>query len=136
MYNENDITKIQNIVNGEIVELPPFTDGNCFVARLKKPSILGLAAKGYIPNLLLPVAESLFNGRVSENIKDSSRFKETAELFHIIAENALVEPSMQELEENGVVLTDLQYLAIFNYTQLGVKALKSFRTDEENNGDN
>ncbi len=121
---------LSRIAQGELVALPPFLEGQPFVARLKKPSLLGLAAKGVIPNPLLSVAASLFNGKLAQAQPAQTggeAFKETADMFHIIAENALAQPTMAELEAQGIGLTDMQYLAIFNYTQLGVKGLSSFR---------
>ena len=44
-----------------------------------------------------------------------------------IARAALVKPSFDELEEAGIELTDEQLVAIFQFTQLGVKALDRFR---------
>ena len=125
----NELLKVEQ---GEVVELPPFLEGKPFVARLRKPSLLGLAAKGIIPNPLLAVAEGLFNGRILEKgpSGEDSRFKETAEMFQVIAENSLLEPTVAELAARNIELTDMQYLAIFNYTQLGVTALSGFRSVE------
>ena len=39
----------------------------------------------------------------------------------------MVSPSFDELEAAGVALTDEQLIAIFQFTQLGAKALDRFR---------
>ncbi|MGU9540080.1 esterase, partial [Clostridium tepidum] len=51
----------------------------------------------------------------------------------IMAENTLVEPSIQHLEEVGLELTHGQRVALFNYTQRGVQELESFREEPEEN---
>ena len=130
-------TELADIEQGEVVDLPPFLEGKPFVARLRKPSLLGLASKGAIPNPLLPVAEGLFNGHLTDqgHAGRESRFQETAKMFKVIAEHALIEPSYAALEARGIDLTDMQFLAIFNYTQLGVSALAGFREVEANHAD-
>ena len=47
----------------------------------------------------------------------------------IIATAALIQPSMEEIKSVGLELSDDQMMAIFNYTQAGVKALESFRQE-------
>ena len=44
----------------------------------------------------------------------------------------MIEPSLQQIKDSGVELTDEQYMAIFNYTQKGIEALKPFRGKQEN----
>lgn len=122
-----DSGAVARMSRGEVVELPAFLNGEPFVARLRSASLIGLAAAGVIPNPLISVAEGLFSGRISEVGRGSGHFKETAEMFHIVAKNALAEPTLDELADKGVMLTDMQYLAIFNYTQMGAKALAGFR---------
>ena len=40
---------------------------------------------------------------------------------------SLEEPSFDDIKEAGLELTDEQMMAIFSYSQEGVKALESFR---------
>lgn len=117
------VNELKGGCEGEIVELSPFTSGAEFFAKLRRPSILQLAILGVIPNPLLGAAEQLFTG----GIKGKMEFKEMAELLLLVAKEALAEPSYNELEKNGIGLTDLQLIEIFNYTQSGVKALSEFR---------
>ncbi len=134
--NITSIEELKVISQGEIVELPSFTGDKPFVARLKRPSLLSLAETGVIPNPLLAVAENLFNGKMSEQKNNASNLKDVAQVFSIVAENALVEPTMQDIEGVGLQLTDVQLLTIFNYTQMGVKALSSFRSVKADSTDN
>ena len=45
----------------------------------------------------------------------------------IMAENCLIEPTMEDIRNAGVELTDIQLTAIFNYSQRGAKVLEQFR---------
>ena len=55
---------------------------------------------------------------------------ESYDVLHSLAEAAMVEPTMADLEDAGVTLTDDQLIAIFNYTQNGINALTSFREEQ------
>ena len=92
--------------------------------------MLGLVANGDIPNPLLNVAYILFNG--VKTTKDVINMKEQKELLTIMAKAAMVDPTYDDLEKIGLELTDAQLLEIYNYTQIGIKALTSFRTKQKN----
>lgn len=117
--------------SGTLVELPEFAEGQPFVAKLKRPSLLAMIKGGKIPNQLLDTANSLFSGEDKQNSKSKktseARLKEMFDVFDLICEAAFVEPSYSDLKNAGIELTDEQYIFIFNYTQNGVKALSSFR---------
>ena len=115
-----EITKVDNIVAGEIVELPPFYDGTPFNARLRRPSLLSLCAKGVIPNELLKEAQDIYKGKDLEE----GRIKEYGDVLIKVAEVALIEPKYSEIAD---YITDLQLVVIYNYTQTGVSILKPFR---------
>lgn len=126
------ISELKKMANGEIVELPGFTDGTTFVARLKRPSMLALAKSGKIPNNLLGAANKLFIGvgnvlNSSNNKNNEDALSELFDIIEVICEECFVEPSYKELKDNGIELTDQQKLAIFTYTQRGVKSLENFR---------
>lgn len=133
MENELKVTKIEDLIkikDGELVELPNFSNDVPFVARLKRPSMLGMIKTGRIPNDLLDEANGLFtNGAVKtiNNSIDREVMVKMFELFEVICEEALVEPSYKDLKDAGISLTDEQQIAIFSYTQSGVKALEPFR---------
>lgn len=119
---------LKKIAEGQEVELLGWRE-EPFVCKLKRPSMLGLVANGEIPNPLLNAAYILFNG--AKTTKDVINMKEQKELLTIMAKAAMVEPTYAELEEIGLELTDTQLLEIYNYTQIGVKALTSFRTKQQ-----
>lgn len=120
---------LQTYTNGSIVKLPDFAEGQPLVARLKRPSMLALAAHGQIPNSLLTTASQMFTGDVNQQvgINDSNVLKDMYDICHTMAQATLVEPTLAEIEGAGLELTDEQLMAIFNYTQAGIKALENFR---------
>lgn len=125
------VEQIATYKNGTIVELPPFGEGQPFVARMIRPSMLGLIKSGKIPNSLLNQATSLFaNGAGALNAtgKNAASADELFEVIDVIVDAALLEPTIADIRSVGMDLSDDQLMAIFSYTQKGVKALEQFRT--------
>ena len=121
-----DITSLAQLTKyteGQIVELPSFAEGQPFVARLRRPSMLALAKSGKIPNTLLNTANDLFMGNSGKNKLKEDYLKDVFEVLDVICNACFMEPTYAQLQEAGVELTDDQYMFIFNYTQTGVKAL-------------
>jgi hypothetical protein len=116
--NINDLKKFND---GEVIELPGFDDDTPFVAKLKRPSLLALCKAGAIPNQLLGAAQEIFEGRQKSNIKNY------ADVLDVIISQALIEPAYEDVKE---YLTDMQRMAIFAYTQNGIKGLLPFREIE------
>lgn len=135
MAKTKQVTTIEELIKykeGTVVELPPFAEGQPFVARLKRPSIMQMMEKGQIPNSLIVRANQLFlNGTESFNPHQENVIKEIFPVVKEIAKHCFVEPSWEEMEENGIIseLTDEQLLFIFSYVQQGTKYLESFRTE-------
>lgn len=130
-HTNHQPTSIQDLISysqGQIVKLPDFSEGQPFYARLRRPSMLSLMSNGKIPNSLVITANRLFNGKGMDDRNENS-MSEVLQLLEVICESAFVEPSYKELKEAGVHLTDQQYMAVFNYTQEGVKALEPFRRE-------
>ena len=134
MEVNNKVTTLEELKKysqGTIVKLPSFAEGQPFVARLKRPSMLSLVKAGKIPNALLNTANELFTGKKKEEDltedENSQMLSKMFELFDIICEASFVEPTYKEIKESGITLSDDQYMFIFNYSQQGVKALESFR---------
>lgn len=124
------IEELKKYSQGELVELPGFVDEVPFVARLKRPSILGLMKMGRIPNNLVVEANNLFSKGVSgvaTNVDDPEMMSELLTLLEVVCEDCFIEPSYKEIQEAGIKLTDEQLLAVFEYTQRGVKSLEKFR---------
>ena len=134
MAEKITVTKISDLTEyakGQIVELPPFAEGMPFVARLRRPSMLALVKGGKIPNELLKSANELFMGKSSGGSGvDEDVMAKMMEVFEILCEASFIEPTYTEIKESGIELTDDQYTFIFNYSQTGVRALKSFRGEQ------
>lgn len=124
------ITDLQSYAAGTVVRFPDFGDGQPFVARIRRPSMLVLAKQGKIPNSLLTTAGELFSkGGGAMDADNENMLGNMYNIMDIIATAALVQPTMEEIKSVGLELSDDQMMAIFNYTQTGVKALESFRQE-------
>lgn len=125
------LEELKQIAQGEVIPLPGFVVDKQFCARVKRVSLLGLVQKGVIPNSLLSAANELFYGKNSNN--KNVDMKEISNVMIIMAESTLVEPSVDQLKEIDLSLTDEQIVALFNYTQKGLKAIEKFPQDTKNN---
>lgn len=120
------LDSLQEYSRGTLVQLPPFAQGQPFVARLRRPSMMVLAKSGKIPNALLSTANSLFiKGGV--DAANESVMQDVLSVVDVLCAAAFVEPTYKQIQDAGVELTDEQYMFIFNYTQQGIKALQPFR---------
>lgn len=127
--NTTSIIDLQTYAHGQVIELPAFAEGQPFIARLKRPSMMALVKTGRIPNSLLKAANQLFTSDTEElfDSDNSQALSQMFDLMDILCDAAFVEPTFTQIKEAGVELTDDQYMFIFNYCQNGVKALESFR---------
>ncbi|BDR72221.1 hypothetical protein K144316041_09290 [Clostridium tetani] len=124
-----NLEDLKKVAEGEIISLPEFVKGIPFNARVKRVSLLSLVSKGVIPNKLLSAAEELFYGKTSN--KGSVDMKSLTDVMFVMAENALIEPSIKDLQEVGLELTDEQIITLFNYTQKGIKEIEGFCEEPE-----
>lgn len=125
-----DIATIKEYADGAVIELPPFSTGQPFVARVRRPSMLRLVNDGTFSNPLLETVNVLFNGEPEDRKKqneDPEKMKDLYSVLSILAESMLVEPTKKELEDNGLELTDEQLMFLYMYQQRGALMLKSFR---------
>lgn len=135
------IQELQKVVCGEVIALPPFLPGTEFNARVKRLPMAVLVKAGKIPNPLLHKIYDLFsdedfverleNGSLEKG--DETSLKEFNEFVDLVVKEALIEPSVAELQNVGIELTDKQKTEIFNYIQGGVNALSSFRNKQGDN---
>ncbi|AJD32972.1 esterase [Clostridium sporogenes] len=125
-----NIEDLKKVAQGEVIQLPQFSQGIPFNAKVKRVSLLNLVRKGVVPNKLLSAAEELFYGK--QSLKENVDLAQMTDVMYIMAENALVEPSIEDLKSVGLELTDEQIVSLFNYTQEGVSELDSFREESEN----
>lgn len=125
------LDQLKQYAQGQVIELPAFSEDQPFVARIKRPSMLALAKANKIPNSLLLTANNLFAGAGVDKKKPEA-LKDVFSVLDVICEACFMEPTYQELREAGVELTDEQYMFLFNYTQRGVRALDNFRPKSSN----
>jgi len=108
------------------VELSGWTDDEPFRCVLRRPSMHQMVAAGIVPNPLIPTVERLFTATVPKELTPDERQQESEALI-AIARATLREPSMAQLEEAGIQLTDNQILEIYAFAITGAKGLSSFR---------
>lgn len=127
--NITSIKDLQAYANGEVVELPAFSESQPFRARIKRPSMMAMVKGGRIPNSLMKAANQLFTSDTDElfDPNNNQALSQMFDLMDIMCDAAFIEPTFSQIKEAGVELTDDQYMFIFNYCQNGVKALESFR---------
>lgn len=112
------------------VQIPGFEQGETITVCLRRVSVLGLASSGKIPNALQATVNKLFASD-SSNAKEVSQtslsnFNEMGQLLDIIAREAMVSPTFDEV---GEYLTDDQKNAIFGYSQTGIVSLTPIATE-------
>lgn len=130
MLQITSLDQLAQYSQGQVVQFPDFGEGQPFVARIRRPSMLALAKTGRIPNSLLNTANGLFSGKgLSE--KNKSALSDLFQILDVICEDCFLEPTYHDLKEAGVELTDEQLMFIFNYTQKGTKALETFRVQSQ-----
>lgn len=128
--NITTLADLQSYAAGTIVRFPDFAEGQFFVARVRRPSMLVLAKQGKIPNTLLTAAGELFSkGGAGMDADNENMLSDVYGICEVIARASLVQPTYDEIQQAGMELSDDQIMAIFNYTQNGVKALESFRKE-------
>lgn len=122
------LAQLEEYAKGTVVQLPPFADGQPFVARVRRPSILKLAAQGKIPNSLLSSANTMFTkGAGQMDTDDEDMLKDMYDIAVVMTKASLIEPTFDQIERAGLELTDEQLMAIFSFSQSGNRALESFR---------
>ena len=113
---------------GKVVVLPQFAEGQPFVARMTRPSLMMLVKSGKIPNQLMKTVTKLFDGEdVADLIADENNaMGDMYSIMEIMCEASLIEPTYGEIKQAGITLTDEQMSAIFAYAQTGATALQPF----------
>lgn len=132
MAEITSLKTLQKYAEGQVVELPPFAEGQPFVARICRPSMLVLAKSGKIPNELLNTANNLFVNGKPDIHRDLDALSSVFDLLDVFCEACFLEPTYQELKDIGLQLTDEQLMFVFNYAQTGVRALEPFREQSTN----
>lgn len=115
----------------QVIPIPAWDGGEIYV-RVKRLSLYDMVTAGEIPNELLGEAWALIEAKPGENPManvDREQKLRYLELFKLVAERTLVEPTYQELEEAGGVVTDEQRSVLFLYAMRGARALELFRNE-------
>lgn len=121
------ISKLKEYHQGKVIQLPSYSEDQEVYVKVRRPSLLKMAEDGIIPNSLLKSAADLFTKGNAIDPDDPATLSQMYELVRIMAKACLVEPTWEELQEEGIVLTDDQISYIFAYSQSGVESLKNFR---------
>lgn len=123
------LAELKRYSEGSIVNFPGFGPDMPFVARVRRPSMMSLASEGKIPNALLNTANTLFTQGTGSSAKaDEEMMSNMYDLMMIIAKETLIEPTVENILEAGLTLSDDQLLAIFMYTQEGIRGLENFHS--------
>lgn len=116
------VTSIEEIKKKAAIEVElPGWDNKPFICKLKRVGVLGLASSGKIPNTLMSTAMGMFEKKL--DVKEPDDIKNMAEVINLFCKEAMVEPKYDEVQAVNL-LTDDQRLAIFDFTQDGVKKVK------------
>ncbi len=126
-----NLEQLKQMANKEI-EIPGWSVEDKISVKVKRVSLMGLAAKGKIPNQLLAAAQQVF----TQTVKSETSLKDIGEVMELVAEETLVEPTVKDLDEIGLELTDEQKIILFNYSQTGVVELERFRKEQSNTSSN
>lgn len=109
---------------GEVIELPGWTEGKPFFARVRRVALSSMIRAGKIPNPLIAAAQKLYEGARS---KANATFEETAKVMLAVVEEALADPTAQQLSDAEIALTEQQISSIYLYATSGPRALEQFR---------
>lgn len=131
---ETSIEELKEYAKGILVELPEFGEGQPFTARVRKLSLMSLAAAGKIPNNLLSVVKELLGegGGEEKNIDIISKTRESSQFYDFICNQVLVSPKLSELQTLGLELTDEQKMFLVSFAQGEVRSLSDFRQKQKN----
>lgn len=131
------IAKLTEMAN-PVISIPNFDGTGTINVRVRKPSIMSMAAKGQIPNHLLGIATETMTGKPSSKQKPKEpdaieKLQRITDTYELYAQVCLVEPTYEEFKE---IMTDEQKLAILNWAMGDLSALDSFRKNEGNGSGN
>lgn len=123
------LNQLKDYMNGAVVRLPDFAEGQEFYARLKRPSLLRMVQNGVIPNELLTKTNELFvnSDKLESDVDNEKLMSDMMQIFEVVADATMIEPTYQELKDNGVELTDQQLMFLFSYSQQGINTVSNFR---------
>ena len=102
-----------------------FAPNTEITVQVRKPNFFSMLARGAVPNPLIPEMEKLFVRR--DRSGHAAPGEEFAKTLVFIAQQTLVEPSYEKLQENNIELTDDQLTEISLFATSGAENLRTFR---------
>lgn len=105
------------------ISIPAWDDGETVEIKVRRPSLLTMAAAGEIPNELVGAAQRIFGGEPPTALP----LERMGQLMIMMARAAMVEPTYDQMCESCGSMTDMQLAAVYSFTQAGVRALLPFR---------
>jgi len=125
------VSELKKLMEGEVIELPPFFPNTTFSAKLKRVTLKGLMKADKIPNPLLVTVGNLFSKTKNdkddpENVPSELEVEGFNKFIDIVVAECLVEPNTEELQKSAIELTDEQKMFIFSYAHTGVHEVNSF----------
>lgn len=133
MLKETTLDELKQIAEGEVVSITGFVPNKPFNVRLKRLVLENFIsdAGGTIPNKLIDRAEEIFqnaelNSRGEKKLS-KREMKEILDLETHLLKCVMVNPTYDQVEENGLKLSTLQRQEILIYGFYNVDKLEPFR---------
>ena len=121
---QHTLAEIAEKAAPKLVEISGFYDeGDSVTVRLRRPSLLQLAVDGSIPNELMGTVNKLYKEGLTGNLDLAKQ----GEVLLCVAKAVLAEPTYEELQAQGITLTERQLTELYVFLMNGVRALKDFR---------
>lgn len=120
-----DLEKTAQRYGAQSIEIHDWDGSGLIEVRARRPGLYNMASMGFIPNPLLGAMQAMFSGNTAQiNAVDA---KKQGECLTAIARYALVEPTMAQITEAGLELTDQQLLELYQFALAGPVRYAAFR---------
>lgn len=120
-----DLEKTAQRYGAQSIEIHDWDGSSMIEVRARRPGLYNMASMGFIPNPLLGAMQAMFSGSTAQiNAVDA---KKQGECLTAIARYALVEPTMAQITEAGLELTDQQLLELYQFALAGPVRYAAFR---------
>lgn len=120
-----DLEKTAQRYGAQSIEIHDWDGSGLIEVRARRPGLYNMASMGFIPNPLLGAMQAMFSGSTAQiNAVDA---KKQGECLTAIARYALVEPTMAQITEAGLELTDQQLLELYQFALAGPVRYAAFR---------
>lgn len=120
-----DLEKTAQRYGAQSIEIHDWDGSGMIEVRARRPGLYNMASMGFVPNPLLGAMQAMFSGSTAQiNAVDA---KKQGECLTAIARYALVEPTMAQITEAGLELTDQQLLELYQFALAGPVRYAAFR---------